>query len=153
MEVLTDLPDDLLEEIARKFAGFAECFAFARTCQDTARVMRERRNTIIAANSRTFGNQPSEVRYTTFGVVCRIQDGRLCAAVIIDGRETVWHDNRGRRHRGGDEPARTTARGTREWYYRGKLHRNNGPAVILPNGRTEFWQYGRRVDNFGALSV
>ena len=33
--------------------------------------------------------------------------------------------------------------GRQEWYLNGKLHREDGPAVIYPNGRQEWWLNGK----------
>jgi hypothetical protein len=32
--------------------------------------------------------------------------------------------------------------GTQKWYHNNTLHRNDGPAVIYPNGRTEWYLHG-----------
>ena len=35
--------------------------------------------------------------------------------------------------------------GAQAWYLDGKLHREDGPAVIYPNGHQEFWVKGRQI--------
>jgi len=37
---------------------------------------------------------------------------------------------------------RTTYDGDKEWYYNGKLHRENGPAVEYADGDKEWWLNG-----------
>jgi hypothetical protein len=34
---------------------------------------------------------------------------------------------------------------TLEWYFYGKLHRDNGPAIQRADGSQEFWRYGNRI--------
>jgi len=36
--------------------------------------------------------------------------------------------------------------GTEEWWLDGKLHREDGPAIINANGRQEWWLDGEQVD-------
>ncbi len=49
---------------------------------------------------------------------------------------------KGRLHRE-DGPAVEDEFGYQEWYYNGKLHREDGPAVIWPSGETEWWYEGQ----------
>ena len=33
--------------------------------------------------------------------------------------------------------------GTQNWYQKGKLHREDGPAIIYPDGEERWYQYGK----------
>ena len=44
-----------------------------------------------------------------------------------------------------DGPAVIWADGTEEWWLNGKLHREGGPAVIWPSGAQAWWLNGNRV--------
>ena len=50
----------------------------------------------------------------------------------------------GRLHRE-DGPAIVWVDGTQLWYFDGRLHREGGPAVIHPDGRTEHFTHGVAV--------
>lgn len=41
-----------------------------------------------------------------------------------------------------DHPAIETLNGAKNWYFDGKLHRENGPAIIDSNGYYSFWLNG-----------
>lgn len=56
-----------------------------------------------------------------------------------------WRHN-GRLHRI-DGPAVILAHGTEKWYRNGQLHRIGGPAVTQPNGYVEYWLNGFQYDN------
>lgn len=47
-------------------------------------------------------------------------------------------------HSVGDEPAVVYADGTKWWYREGLIHRDNGPAVVHPNGAQEWWLNNQR---------
>jgi hypothetical protein len=36
--------------------------------------------------------------------------------------------------------------GSEEWYRNGKLHREDGPAIVFPDGYRAWYQHGRHVD-------
>lgn len=40
-----------------------------------------------------------------------------------------------------------------EWYHEGELHRDEGPAVIYPDGRQEWWWNGKRHRNEGPAII
>lgn len=93
-------------------------------------------------------------------------------AFIGPGKREIWYTN-GKISRGGNEPAVTERNGTQKWmmngeYYRGDggphlvtskgtqkwfldteetLHRLNGPALIHPDGREEYWVEGKLKDS------
>ncbi len=48
----------------------------------------------------------------------------------------------GRLHRN-DGPAVIYTHGTQKWYQHGKIHRDDGPAVIFINGDQVWYQYGK----------
>jgi hypothetical protein len=37
--------------------------------------------------------------------------------------------------------------GSEDWYWHGKLHREDGPAVTRPDGRRELWFEGKYYDD------
>src|SRR4051794_28478999 len=54
-----------------------------------------------------------------------------------------WHDDAGRLHRD-KGPAKVLPSGREEWYRHGKLHREDGPAVIHANGSYKWYRDGVR---------
>jgi len=70
------------------------------------------------------------------------RDGGKPAVIHKDDDDIIleWHQD-GILHRDGDKPA-IICYGIKKWYKHGKLHRSNGPAVIYPDGRTEWWSDG-----------
>ena len=61
----------------------------------------------------------------------------------VDGT-IEWHDPQGRLHRS-NGPARVLPDGRREWFSHGCLHRKGGPAAIYPDGTRVWFHEGRRV--------
>ena len=53
-----------------------------------------------------------------------------------------WRVN-GKLHRD-DGPAVVRANGSQEWYRDGQRHREGGPAVIYADGSEEYWEHGER---------
>jgi hypothetical protein len=45
-----------------------------------------------------------------------------------------------------DGPAVMSANGAQGWFLNGKRHRENGPAVVYQNGATEWWVHGKEVE-------
>ncbi len=56
-------------------------------------------------------------------------------------RTVKWTDGRGKLHRD-DGPALIRLDGTQEWWQNDKQHREDGPAIIRPNGVEEWFQRG-----------
>ena len=56
-------------------------------------------------------------------------------------RTVAWEDEYGDLHRD-DGPALIEPDGTQRWFQRGKLHREDGPAVVMPNGAQAWLQRG-----------
>jgi hypothetical protein len=54
-----------------------------------------------------------------------------------------WLDSNGKLHRD-DGPAVIYADGTKEWFQHGRYHRDDGPAIDEADGDKEWWQHGRR---------
>ena len=52
-----------------------------------------------------------------------------------------WFDEEGKLHRE-DGPAVIFCGFVKEWYLHGKLHREDGPAVIYADGTVEYWLNG-----------
>ncbi len=50
-----------------------------------------------------------------------------------------YRNKKGQLHRD-DGPAVIFPDGSEEWYKNGKWHRDNGPALIRPDGRKEWWE-------------
>jgi len=42
-------------------------------------------------------------------------------------------------------PAVIYSDGTEKWYFMGRLHRTDGPAIIRPRGFNEHWCMGKRI--------
>lgn len=62
----------------------------------------------------------------------------------LDGSFEWWVG--GIQHRDfNDEPAVSNKKAKR-WYYKGLPHRDNGPAVIYPNGTLRYYIYGKEID-------
>lgn len=55
-----------------------------------------------------------------------------------------WFKN-GKLHRDGDDPAVIFTNGQKEWYKNNQIHRRKLPAVIYPDGTTEYWENGIRI--------
>ena len=66
--------------------------------------------------------------------LCSVQIG-LHVEIDDDGTKRWFFD--GKAHRS-DGPAVEYLNGDKEWYYHGMLHRSNGPAIEYSNG-TKFW--------------
>lgn len=72
------------------------------------------------------------------------------AKIYPDGTTEWWRN--GNLHRDNDQPARIYAnnfvqeelRGTQERWTYGVLDRDDGPAIIRPNGEQQWWKNGRR---------
>ncbi len=56
-------------------------------------------------------------------------------------KNAIWRDKNGELHRD-DGPAVIEPDGAQEWYQHGKWHRDDGPAIITPNGTREWYQHG-----------
>jgi hypothetical protein len=55
-----------------------------------------------------------------------------------------WVDYHGNLHNSMDRPARIYSSGRREWWWRGRKHREHGPAILHRDGTEEYWQRGFR---------
>ena len=69
-----------------------------------------------------------------------------------------WKNKKGLFHRD-DGPAIIHPNGTEEWYRNGKIHRRDGPAVVRPyekqfGTKYEWWYNGKRItsNSFGKLA-
>ena len=63
----------------------------------------------------------------------------LPAKVCLGNREWYFH---GKLHRDNDQPAYISARGDREWYKYGERHRDYGPAVVRKDGICSWYRHG-----------
>ena len=63
---------------------------------------------------------------------------------FIDSWNTTWSLLKGKYHSYNDIPACSMTDGYKAWYFKGMVHRNNGPARIrIKSDLTEeFWYYG-----------
>ena len=57
-------------------------------------------------------------------------------------KDVTWKDEHGELHRD-DGPAVIDPDGTQRWYQHGKLHRDDGPAWIWPDGSQAWYQHGK----------
>jgi hypothetical protein len=65
-------------------------------------------------------------------------------SVDIRGNKTWWYE--GRRYRPNDKPARESVKGHLVWYdNKGRIHREDGPAEIYPNGTLCYWEHGENL--------
>ena len=71
--------------------------------------------------------------------------------VIVRGCQ-FWHDEQGRRHRD-DGPAVIRPDGTMEYLRHGRWHRAGGPAIVRPNGANEYYLDGKRVTRQEAMAA
>ena len=53
-------------------------------------------------------------------------------------------NSNGKLHRD-DGPALINSDGDKEWYYHGKRHRENGPALIHPDGTQRWFLYDKKI--------
>ncbi len=60
-----------------------------------------------------------------------------------DGTQEWWKE--GKLHRE-DGPAIIHSDGSQVWYKEGKIHREDGPAVILSDGVQEWWKEGEKYE-------
>jgi len=69
---------------------------------------------------------------------------RLMGRLVVrsDGTKE-WYFN-GKRHRE-DGPAVEHPSGAKAWFLKGKRHRKDGPAVEFPNGTKEWWIKGEKI--------
>ena len=65
---------------------------------------------------------------------------------VSSGDIQVWRDRNDQLHRE-DGPAVIYPDGSEDWYWHGKLHREDGPAVTRPDGRRELWFEGKYYDD------
>ena len=65
----------------------------------------------------------------------------------------VWTHYRTRKIHRQDGPAVYLPDGHEEWWRNGKRHRVGGPAVTWPNGDQEFWVNGKREDSIVANQI
>ncbi len=70
---------------------------------------------------------------------------------IEPNSEQRWHQH-GRLHRD-DGPAVIWFGGFQEWYQHGKLHRDGEPAVIWPDGTLRWYQHGERHRDDGPAVI
>lgn len=92
-------------------------------------------------------DQPSKAQDLLFGrrrssFTTRYIEARPATLVSLDGSQQ-WLDDSKRLHRV-EGPALVLADGSSEWYQRGKLHRLSGPAIIKADGSEEWFLAGKR---------
>lgn len=51
------------------------------------------------------------------------------------------------------EPARTYGRDCEEWWYKGNIHRTDGPAVIGPGDKVSWYVNDVRMTSFGEFQL
>ncbi len=60
---------------------------------------------------------------------------------VYKNKDVFWYYN-GKRHRE-DGPAVELSNGTSEWYKHGERHRENGPAIVRNDGYKSWWLNGK----------
>ena len=58
--------------------------------------------------------------------------------IVLPNGIKIWSNEEGKLHRD-DGPAMIWADGTEEWFFNGKRHRTDGPAAIWADGTEEWW--------------
>jgi len=94
------------------------------------------------------GDQPAYVSRNGrawFANGVRHRDGDLPALEDVWGYRQ-WYKN-GKRHRDGGLPAIDYLNGAKYWYVNNCLHREDGPAVVRPDGTTQYFLNGVEVTN------
>ncbi len=95
------------------------------------------------------------------GVYCLIHSDSSYQTLYRLARETQpccldriveWRDEDGRLHRD-DGPAWILPDGTQSWYQHGEWHRDDGPAIIRANDTKEWYQHGRLHRDDGPARV
>jgi hypothetical protein len=81
------------------------------------------------------------LRWYQHGRLYRSDD--LPTATDNDGH--YWGDENSFYHRDNDMPAFINTAGLVQWCQHGMCHRDNGPAVMHPNGRVEWWRHGKMI--------
>jgi len=61
-----------------------------------------------------------------------------------DGTEH-WYNSNDQIHREGDKPAYIDPDGHKEYWIKGKRHREKGPSVIFSDGRVQYWLNGEKI--------
>jgi len=66
----------------------------------------------------------------------------------LEGRDKVWRNKEGLRHRDNDLPAVIRFDGREDWFKKGKKHRDHDkPAVICPGGN-QYWYREGKIHRF-----
>ena len=64
---------------------------------------------------------------------------------ITEAGSKWWYKGRLHRING---PALEGVAGHRAWYRHGILHRIDGPAIIIPNGTNQYWVDGKQLSEY-----
>ena len=75
-------------------------------------------------------------------IVKAINRGDMDKMMHIGGYAEIYLDTKGRLHRD-DGPAIVWSSGTKQWYQHGERHRDEGPAVIWASGTKVWYQHDR----------
>ena len=67
----------------------------------------------------------------------------VSTAIARPNGSVEWRDEQGRLHRE-DGPALIHANGSEKWYLNGVRHRDDGPACVYVNGTEKWYRHGRR---------
>lgn len=70
----------------------------------------------------------------------------------IESGRYILRNGNGELHRD-DGPALITPNGTQHWYRNGELHRDDGPAVVYPDGSRDWYRNGRRHRDDGPALI
>jgi len=66
------------------------------------------------------------------------------AGTIDEYNDIYWRLPNGKLHRE-DGPAIVRSNGSKQWWFRGDLHRIDGPAIVWDDGTKEWWVNGKFI--------
>ena len=72
--------------------------------------------------------------------------------IVLPNGIKIWSNEEGQMHRD-DGPAMIWPDGTKLWYQNDKRHRTDGPAVIFPTGTKQWYLNGKRHREDGPAEI
>jgi hypothetical protein len=130
------IPDDKELEVDDRALSFhilpSDVLESHRFYNDNRYVLVKARRGVLTAGKISYARELEIVK-----LVSEDEMWDLCATMRKTDAIEVWSVN-GTEHRGGDLPAKIAADGSKGWFKRGLLHRDNGPAIEYSDG-TKLW--------------
>jgi hypothetical protein len=77
--------------------------------------------------------------------VCYHREDDKPARIWKFGKVFCWWYKDGQLHRDDNKPAVLLPNEIMQWYKEGKLHRVNGPALMYPNGNSDYYFKGQNI--------